>query len=63
MTSLPCLVFTPFSLQFKWCLEDSDLPGGLHVPKGVCVFVNKHWLHWDQDLWGPEDVKEFVPER
>ena len=51
-----------FSLQFKWCLEDTRVKD-MFIPKGTCVFVNKHWLHWDQDLWGPEDIKEFVPER
>ena len=51
-----------FSLQFKWCLEDTHVKD-MFVPKGTCVFINKHWLHWDQELWGPEDINEFVPER
>ncbi len=49
-------------LQYKWCLEDTWVKGQF-IPKGACVFINKHWLHFDPDVWGPEDVRQFVPER
>ncbi|WOL16339.1 Cytochrome P450 [Canna indica] len=36
--------------------------GGIHIPKGVNIFVRVSTLHHDPNIWG-KDVLEFKPER
>jgi gibberellin 13-oxidase len=36
--------------------------GGVHIPKGVNIYIPVSTMHLDPKLWGP-DVKEFNPER
>ncbi|XP_062215694.1 cytochrome P450 714B3 isoform X1 [Phragmites australis] len=36
--------------------------GGVHIPKGVNIYIPVSTMHLDSKLWGP-DVKEFNPER
>nr|ACN33715.1 unknown [Zea mays] len=36
--------------------------GGVHIPKGVSIYIPVSTMHLDPELWGP-DVKEFNPER
>uniref|UniRef100_A0A0D9Z6V0 Cytochrome P450 n=1 Tax=Oryza glumipatula TaxID=40148 RepID=A0A0D9Z6V0_9ORYZ len=36
--------------------------GGVHIPKGVNIYIPVSTMHLDPNLWGP-DVKEFNPER
>ncbi|KAL6902201.1 hypothetical protein ACP4OV_005077 [Aristida adscensionis] len=36
--------------------------GGVHIPKGVNIYIPVSTMHLDAKLWGP-DVKDFNPER
>ncbi|KAL6648209.1 hypothetical protein ACP70R_012433 [Stipagrostis hirtigluma subsp. patula] len=36
--------------------------GGVHIPKGVNIYIPVSTMHLDPKLWGP-DVKDFNPER
>ncbi len=44
------------------CNETTKV-GDVVIPKGAKVYVNIFDIHMNQDLWGPEPVEEFVPER
>ena len=44
------------------CSEDTDVCG-YHIPKGAKVVVNMIAIHSDPELWGPEPVDQFFPER
>ncbi len=46
----------------RLCSEDTVVKG-VSIPKGARVFVNGLALHNDPELWGPEPVEQFVPER
>ncbi|CAN6295217.1 unnamed protein product [Urochloa humidicola] len=45
----------------RQALQDLKL-GGLHIPKGVNIYIPVSTMHLDPKLWGA-DVKEFNPER
>ena len=51
-----------FSVTSRMCSEDTDVCG-YHIPKGAKVVVNMLAIHSDPELWGPEPVDQFVPER
>ena len=36
---------------------------GVKIPAGVYVHVNPEMVHKNPDLWGPEPVDEYHPER
>ena len=36
---------------------------GIKVDKGTIVYADVRSVHYDQELWGPEDPYMFVPER
>ena len=37
--------------------------GKYHITTGMDIQVNVIGLHMNRDLWGPENPKEFHPER
>nr|TKV96289.1 hypothetical protein SEVIR_9G419700v2 [Setaria viridis]TKV96293.1 hypothetical protein SEVIR_9G419700v2 [Setaria viridis] len=45
----------------RQALQDLKL-GGVHIPKGVNIYIPVSTMHLDPKLWGA-DVKEFNPER
>ena len=53
---------TNFSVTTRMCSQDTDVCG-YHIPKGAKVVVNMMAIHSDPELWGPEPVDQFVPER
>ncbi|CAF3865431.1 unnamed protein product [Rotaria sp. Silwood1] len=44
------------------CMEDTDV-AGYHIQKGSSIQVDVLSVHYNQELWGPEPVDEFHPER
>ena len=46
----------------RMCKETTKIKD-ITVPKGAKVYVNVPDIHMDPELWGPEPVGEFVPER
>ena len=44
------------------CNEDTEVCG-YKIPKGAKVIINMIEIHHDPQLWGPEPVDKFVPER
>lgn len=47
----------------RQCDEDIILPKLGLIPKGTRITVDMYNLHFNPDLWGPEDPKRFYPER
>ena len=45
------------------CVRMTQMFCGYHIPKGAKVVVNMIAIHSDPELWGPEPVDQFVPER
>jgi gibberellin 13-oxidase len=45
----------------RMALQELNL-GGVHIPKGVNIYIPVSTMHLDHELWGP-DAKEFNPER
>ncbi|KAF9956548.1 serine/threonine protein kinase, CMGC, dual-specificity [Mortierella alpina] len=48
--------------NYKTCVEDDVLPGGIQVHKGDIVEWSSYAMGRSSSLWGP-DAKEFKPER
>ena len=46
----------------RMCNRDTDVCA-YHIPKGCKVQINMIAIHNDPELWGPEPVDQFVPER
>ena len=46
----------------RMCKETTKIKD-ITVPKGAKVYINVPDIHMDPELWGPEPVDEFVPER
>ena len=44
------------------CNETTQV-GNFTIPKGAKVQINVADIHMNPDLWGPEPVDQFVPER
>ena len=51
-----------FRFLNRLCSESCVIKG-LHIPKGVVIQLYSQGVHMDPDVWGPEDPKEFIPER
>lgn len=43
-------------------MEPIDI-GGWHIPEGVCVLADVWSIHYDKDVWGPQDPNIFEPDR
>ena len=43
--------------------EEFRIPGFGTIPVGTRIALDMYQLHYDPDLWGPVDPKEFYPER
>ncbi|KAL3727690.1 hypothetical protein ACJRO7_032430 [Eucalyptus globulus] len=54
-------LYPPASLLPRMAFEDIKL-GGLHVPKGLSIWIPVLAIHHSEDLWG-KDVDDFNPER
>lgn len=54
-------LYPPGALVARETLQDMNF-GGIHIPKGVNIFIPVSPLHHDPAIWGP-DVLEFKPER
>ncbi|KAG0201426.1 hypothetical protein BGX28_005731 [Mortierella sp. GBA30] len=48
--------------NFKTCVEDDILPGGVKVCKGERIGWSSWAMGRDEDIWGP-DAKKYKPER
>ena len=44
------------------CMEDTRIRG-YDIEKGSLIQVDLHSINFNQELWGPEPVDEFHPER
>ncbi|UJR34777.1 hypothetical protein I4U23_027556 [Adineta vaga] len=42
---------------------DDTIVKGIHIQKGTVIPVDLYSVHFDPDLWGPEDPYSFIPER
>ncbi|XP_038980391.1 cytochrome P450 714B3-like isoform X2 [Phoenix dactylifera] len=54
-------LYPPGAYVTRETLQEMEF-GGIHIPKGVNVYVPVSILHHDPNIWGP-DVHEFNPER
>lgn len=54
-------LYPPGPFVARGALKDLKL-GGVHIPKGVNIFVPVSILHHDHSIWGA-DAHEFNPER
>ncbi|KAG6536512.1 cytochrome P450 714B3-like [Zingiber officinale] len=54
-------LYPPGAFVARETLQDMDF-GGIHIPKGVNIFIPVSTLHHDPTIWG-SDVLEFKPER
>lgn len=54
----------PIAIQAisRECNEDT-IVSGYHIHKGDVIQPDIYSLHYDRDLWGPEDPQLFIPER
>ena len=55
------LLYPPTAVIARETLQDMKF-GGIHVPKGVNIYIPVSTLHHDSSVWG-SDVHEFNPER
>ncbi|UJR11637.1 hypothetical protein I4U23_015818 [Adineta vaga] len=46
----------------RQCMRDT-IVNGIHVSKGSVVQADVYSIHYDPDIWGPEDPEIFCPER
>ena len=53
---------TPIIIN-RQCSEEIDLPGIGCISPGTKITLDMYNLHYNIDLWGPEDTKKFYPER
>ncbi|CAF1333431.1 unnamed protein product [Didymodactylos carnosus] len=44
------------------CTQETDICG-IKITKGAIVQPDVYSIHYDQELWGPQDVNNFCPER
>ncbi|CAF1396471.1 unnamed protein product [Didymodactylos carnosus] len=44
------------------CIEETDVCG-IKITKGAVIQPDVYSVHYDQELWGPQDVNSFCPER
>ena len=51
-----------FSGRIRKCAEDTVIKG-VQIPAGAFVTINPDAVHMNPDLWGPEPVTEYCPER
>jgi len=54
-------LYPPTAFLGRETLEDMNF-GGIHIPKGVNIYIPLPTLHHDSSIWGP-DAHEFNPER
>ncbi|XP_058075250.1 cytochrome P450 714C2-like isoform X2 [Magnolia sinica] len=54
-------LYPPAAFLSREALRDMEL-GGIHVPKGLKLWIPILTLHQNPDIWGP-DAHEFNPER
>ncbi|CAF0773946.1 unnamed protein product [Adineta steineri] len=43
--------------------SEDTIVQGIKIEKGTLVYADVYSIHYDQELWGPEDPKIFFPER
>ena len=43
-------------------IEASEVKG-MHIPAGVSVLADVWSIHYDKDIWGPQDPNDFEPDR
>ncbi|KAL6655610.1 hypothetical protein ACP70R_006436 [Stipagrostis hirtigluma subsp. patula] len=55
-------LYPPATLLPRMVFEDIRLAGGLHLPRGLSVWIPVLAIHHDESVWGP-DAHEFRPER
>ncbi|XP_062194158.1 cytokinin hydroxylase-like [Phragmites australis] len=55
-------LYPPATLLPRMVFEDIRLAGGLHLPRGLSVWIPVLAIHHDKSIWGP-DAHEFRPER
>lgn len=55
-------LYPPATLLPRMVFEDIHLTGGLHLPRGLSVWIPVLAIHHDVSIWGP-DAHEFKPER
>ncbi|CAF3817265.1 unnamed protein product [Rotaria sp. Silwood1] len=45
------------------CASEDTIVQGIKIEKGTLVHADIYSIHYDRDLWGPEDPYVFFPER
>ncbi|CAD6219405.1 unnamed protein product [Miscanthus lutarioriparius] len=55
-------LYPPATLLPRMVFEDIRLTSGLHLPRGLSVWIPVLAIHHDESIWGP-DAHEFRPER
>ena len=58
---LPVSLFF-FSVVNRECMEECTIKG-ITIPAGMIVQADSKSVHYNPDIWGPEDTALFVPER
>ncbi|CAF1267044.1 unnamed protein product [Adineta steineri] len=45
------------------CASEDTIVQGIKIEKGTVVYADVYSVHYDRELWGPEDPYVFFPER
>lgn len=54
-------LYPPAAFVTRQALESMDF-GGIHIPKGINIWISVPTMHHNPEIWGP-DAHEFNPER
>ncbi|CAF0763222.1 unnamed protein product [Adineta steineri] len=51
------------NLALQRCAVEDTVIQGINIEKGTSVYADMYSVHFDRELWGPDDPYVFLPER
>ncbi|CAF1349248.1 unnamed protein product [Adineta steineri] len=51
------------NVAIQRCASEDTIVQGIKIEKGTVVYADVYSVHYDRELWGPEDPYVFFPER
>ncbi|CAF1165236.1 unnamed protein product [Adineta steineri] len=51
------------NLAIQRCAMENTVVQGINIEKGTAVYADIYSIHYDRELWGPDDPYIFLPER
>ncbi|CAF1107006.1 unnamed protein product [Adineta steineri] len=51
------------NLALQRCAAEDIVVQGINIEKGTSVYPDVYSIHYDRELWGPDDPYIFIPER